>query len=274
MRVLLFQPDGKSAHIALMRRRTGRDRCDAVAPHTAALIATFRCHAPRALPRVCRAFAAGVAVWHVGGRYDTPGWSPDGYRPLHTGARIATLRRAAPARGGAFADERRVVVGDKAARLSSSRWRVRHALERREIGALIRNRVELRRGITCPTAFLRGPGGAFRDGAARYTWPVCEPRQFASSGQLGVRDQLTLDRAGCRLCNESTGIRLYNCILARELREGRSCHRGDRHRGHARGTQRACRVHRDADVLDIETSAAGEQLPDAMPGAAEDDGTG
>ena len=52
MRVLLFQPDGKSAHIALMRRRTGRDRCDAVAPHTAALIATFRCHAPRALPRV------------------------------------------------------------------------------------------------------------------------------------------------------------------------------------------------------------------------------
>jgi hypothetical protein len=81
------------------------------------LIATFRRDAPRALPRVCRAFAAGVAVWHVGGRYDTPGWSPDGYRPLHTGALIATFRRAAPARYGALVDERCIVAGDEGGRV-------------------------------------------------------------------------------------------------------------------------------------------------------------
>ena len=33
--------------------------------------------------------------------------------PLHTGALIATFRCAAPARCGAFADERRIVAGDE-----------------------------------------------------------------------------------------------------------------------------------------------------------------
>ena len=37
--------------------------------------------------------------------------------PLHTGALIATFRCDAPARCGAFADERRVVAGDEGGRM-------------------------------------------------------------------------------------------------------------------------------------------------------------
>jgi hypothetical protein len=37
----------------------------------------------------------------------------NGHRAFHTGARIAAFRCAAPASCGAFADQRRIVVGDE-----------------------------------------------------------------------------------------------------------------------------------------------------------------
>ena len=52
-------------------------------------------------------FRCGVSLWNVGGDYS--GW------PLHIGLLIATFRCAAPARCGAFADQRRIVMGDEAA---------------------------------------------------------------------------------------------------------------------------------------------------------------
>jgi hypothetical protein len=45
------------------------------------------------------------------------GWSPNGYRALHTGLLIATIRCAAPARCGAFADERGIMPGDAGGRV-------------------------------------------------------------------------------------------------------------------------------------------------------------
>jgi hypothetical protein len=50
----------------------------------------------RACASLVASFAAGVGVWNVD----------------DTGVRIATFRCAAPARCGAFAEERRVVIGD------------------------------------------------------------------------------------------------------------------------------------------------------------------
>ena len=58
----------------------------------------------RACPALVASFAAGVAVSarHVLERI----------APFHTGVLIATFYHAAPARCGAFADERRIVAGD------------------------------------------------------------------------------------------------------------------------------------------------------------------
>jgi hypothetical protein len=121
------------------------------AHHPSALIAG----PPTACASLVASFAAGVLVWNSGGRYGG-----------HFGVRIATFRCGAPARCGAFVDERRVAVGDGGGRV---RTRDAHPVPP---GSAVR-------AVSCPSAGARDALNVGRviDPRAR-PWSRRSPRAY------------------------------------------------------------------------------------------------
>ena len=116
--------------------------------------------------------------------------------PLRTGALIATFRCAAPARCGAFADERRIVAGDEGGRACgracSVSWSRRFAAGVREAGARAPARRDLHR-VLIATFRCAAPArcGAFADerrgGGRRRRLGADTKRASASSGSAAPR---------------------------------------------------------------------------------------